>query len=76
MTRFATSGGMVEVKQNHVILIAESAEKEGEIDTARAEAALERAKKRIANPVDDTDVDRARVALLRALNRLKVSQRA
>jgi len=74
-THYATSGGVVEVKHNHVILLAETAEKDDEIDRARAEAALERAKQRLAAPPPDTDVDRARVALLRAINRLKVSTR-
>ncbi len=72
-TRYATSGGVVEVKKNHVILLAETAEKDDQIDRARAEAAAERAKKRIGERSGETDVERARIALHRALNRLKVS---
>ncbi len=72
-THYATSGGVVEVKHNHVILMAESAEREDEIDTKRAEAARDRAKLRIAERKAEADLDRARIALLRALNRLKVS---
>lgn len=75
MTHYATSGGVVEVKQNHVILTAESAERDDEIDAGRAQSARDRAKKRIAERAPDTDVERARMALLRAINRLKVSQR-
>lgn len=74
-THYATSGGVVEVKKNHVILLAESAEKDDKIDTVRAESARDRAKKRIEDRNPETDVERARLALLRALNRLKVSQR-
>lgn len=74
-TTYATSGGVVEVKKNHVLLLAESAEKDGDIDRPRAEAALERAKKRIEERMKDTDLDRARAALMRAINRLKVSNR-
>jgi len=74
-TCYATSGGVVEVKKNHVILLAETAERDDQIDRARAEAALGRAKQRLADAAGDVDVDRARVALLRALNRLKVSAR-
>ncbi len=74
-THYATSGGVVEVKQNHVILMAESAEKEDEIDTKRAEAARDRAKLRLADLRAETDFERARAAHLRALNRLKVSTR-
>jgi len=72
-TRYATSGGVVEVKKNHVILLADSAERDDQIDRTRAEAAIERAKKRLGEPSADIDVDRARVALMRAINRLKVS---
>ncbi|HLF13277.1 MAG TPA: ATP synthase F1 subunit epsilon [Bacteroidota bacterium] len=72
---YATSGGVVEVKHNHVILMAESAEREDEIDAARAEAARDRARHRIAERKAETDIDRARVALMRAVNRLKVSTR-
>ena len=74
-THYATSGGVVEVKRNHVILMAESAERADEIDTKRAEAAKDRARSRISEHSPDTDVERARNALGRAANRLKVSAR-
>ena len=45
-----------------------------EIDVARAQAAKERAEKRLAEKTPDMDIDRARLALLRALNRLKVAE--
>ena len=72
---YATSGGVVEVKRNHVIVMAESAERADEIDTKRAEAARDRAKQRIAERAPETDLDRAKHALSRAINRLKVSVR-
>jgi len=75
LSQYATSGGVVEVKQNHVILMAESAERADEIDTKRAEAAGERAKLRISEFKPETDVERAKSALRRATNRLKVSSR-
>jgi F-type H+-transporting ATPase subunit epsilon len=71
--RFATSGGVVEVRDNKVILLAETAERSDEIDVERAEAARDRARKRLAKKSAEVDVDRARFALFRALNRLKVS---
>ena len=74
--RFATSGGFVEVQENHVVMLAESAEKPEEIDTTRAKAARERAESRIAKHEAGTDVDRARFALHRAINRLRVAQGA
>jgi F-type H+-transporting ATPase subunit epsilon len=74
-TQYATSGGVVEVKQNVVILMAESAERADEIDTKRAESARDRAKKRISEFKPETDIERAKRALTRAANRLKVSSR-
>lgn len=71
--RYATSGGVVEVKENKVILLAETAERSDEIDVQRAEAARDRARKRLAKKSPEVDVDRARLALFRAMNRLKVA---
>lgn len=73
--RFATSGGFVEVHDNKVVMLAETAERSDEIDVPRAESARERARKRLAEKTADTDVDRARLALFRAMNRLKVANR-
>lgn len=72
-TRFATSGGFVEVRENKVIMLAETAERSDEIDVPRAEAARDRARKRLKEKNAETDVDRARIALFRAMNRLKVA---
>ena len=72
---YAVSGGVVEVKHNHVILLAESAERADEIDTGRAESSRKRAGERLAEHKSGTDVERARRARDRAVNRLKVSSR-
>ncbi len=40
--RYAVSGGTIDVQHNHVVVLAESAESEDEIDVDRAKAALER----------------------------------
>ena len=74
--RFATSGGFVEVLKNHVSMLAETAERSDEIDKARSESAKERARKRLSQKTPDLDVDRARVALARAMNRLKIAKKA
>lgn len=74
--RFATSGGFVEVRENNVVMLAETAERATEIDLQRAEAARDRAKKRIEEKKVETDIERARAALQRALNRLKVAAKA
>lgn len=72
-SHYATSGGFVEVHENKAILLAETAERSDEIDVARAEAARERARKLLAEKQANIDLDRARLALFRAMNRLKVA---
>lgn len=71
--RFATSGGFVEVKGNKVILLAESAESAEEIDISRAEKSKHRAEERLQTRAAEIDQDRARAALLRSINRLKIA---
>jgi F-type H+-transporting ATPase subunit epsilon len=73
--RYATSGGFVDVLNNHVTLLAETIERVDEIDTKRAEAAKERAAKRLSERQQEIDFDRARVALLRAINRLRIASK-
>jgi F-type H+-transporting ATPase subunit epsilon len=71
--RFATSGGFVEVKSNKVILLAESAESEEEINIERAKKSKDRASSRLAQKQQEIDPERARFALLRSINRLKIA---
>jgi F-type H+-transporting ATPase subunit epsilon len=71
---YATSGGTVEVKNNHVIVLAESFESEDDIDVDRALAAYRRAKERLEAHEKDIDIARAEAALARALNRLKLKK--
>jgi F-type H+-transporting ATPase subunit epsilon len=73
---YATSGGFVEVHENMVVMLAETAERSDEIDVSRAEEARTRAQSRLAKKGADTDVERARLALHRAVNRLKVAGQA
>jgi len=70
---YATSGGVVEVRDNRVVLLAETAENVQEIDADRAKAARDRAQKRLKERAHDIDIERAQLALQRALNRLKLS---
>jgi len=71
----AIAGGFLEVTDNRVTVLAESAELCSEIDCARAEEARTRAEERIAAHSSDIDMDRAHAALMRAINRLRVFQR-
>ncbi|MBI5464245.1 MAG: F0F1 ATP synthase subunit epsilon [Ignavibacteriales bacterium] len=73
--RFATSGGFVEVQDNKVVLLAETAERNDEIDVARAESAQVRAQKRLAEKAPNLDRLRAEAALWRALNRLRIASK-
>ena len=71
----STAGGFLEVADNRAILLSESIEDSDSIDIKRAEDALERARKRIAEPDPDIDQERARLALARALNRLRIARK-
>jgi len=74
----AVNGGIIEVKDSLVTIIADSAERSTDIDVSRAERAKMRAEQEIekAQTEHKTDeVSRAQVALRRALNRLDVSKR-
>jgi len=67
------SGGFLEVRSNQVTILAEAAELPSEIDIERAQAAKERAEKRLKQK-ENIDAVRAEMALKRALNRLKVKE--
>lgn len=69
----AVSSGFCEVKDNRIAVMVESAEKAGAIDVERARAAKKRAEQRLASKDSHVDMVRAELALLRALNRLKVA---
>ena len=70
------NGGVAEVYHNVVTIVADSAERERDIDVTRAERAKRRAEAELEEAKNQHDVDaakRAEVALHRALNRLNVS---
>jgi F-type H+-transporting ATPase subunit epsilon len=69
--KVAVSGGFVEVRGSRVTILADTAERSDQIDRERAEAARDRAEKRLTEKTADLDVARAEMALKRALNRLK-----
>jgi F-type H+-transporting ATPase subunit epsilon len=73
----AVNGGIIEVQNNLVIIIVDSAERERNIDISRAERAKNRAQQMIelAKTKQDNDqLRRAEVALHRAINRINVSK--
>jgi F-type H+-transporting ATPase subunit epsilon len=70
-------GGFVEVLADRVIVLADAAERAEEIDVPRAQAARDRADKRLANPNDpNVDWSRATAAMERAQVRLQVAAKA
>ena len=69
----ATSGGVFEVLRTGVTALVETAEWASDIDVARAESALERAKEQLAADSPDLNRPRAEAALARAQNRIKVA---
>lgn len=73
----AVAGGFAEVRNDKVIILADTAERTDEIDRARAERAKERAERRLSGRVpDEVDFARCQAALARALTRLSVVARA
>ena len=79
----AVNGGIIEVKDDFITIVANSAERDRDIDVSRAERAKQRAErvleeetKRVLEKATKSDrnddVQRAQVALRRALNRINV----
>ncbi|MCS6950954.1 MAG: F0F1 ATP synthase subunit epsilon [Armatimonadota bacterium] len=67
----AVSGGFMEVANNRVLVLADSAERPQDIDIQRAREALIRARQMLQDPT--ADHERARQALEKAINRLRVA---
>ncbi|MFV0440750.1 MAG: ATP synthase F1 subunit epsilon [Lachnospirales bacterium] len=68
-------GGFCEVTKDSVTILSDAAELPSEIDEERAEHAKERAEKRLSDANGDLDVQRAELALRRALVRLEAVAR-
>ncbi|HCC08319.1 MAG TPA: F0F1 ATP synthase subunit epsilon [Clostridiales bacterium] len=65
------NGGFMEIKNNTVSILTDSAEWPEEIDIERAKQAKERAEERLRARDADIDFDRAEFALKKAINRIK-----
>lgn len=71
----AVNGGIIEIKDNVITIVADSAERERDIDVSRAERAKLRAEREIQEAEAQHRIDevrRAKIALQRALNRINV----
>jgi F-type H+-transporting ATPase subunit epsilon len=71
----AVGGGFLEVRDNRVLVLADSAERAEEIDIERARAAEERARQLLADQRPTADLVQAEAALRRSQIRLKVARR-
>jgi F-type H+-transporting ATPase subunit epsilon len=70
---FATSGGHAEVHGDHVVILAETAEEKSRIDVERAKISRDKALERMDQKEPDLDLERAQLALARAINRIKIA---
>lgn len=68
----ALHAGFVEILQDKVTILAEVVEWPDEIDENRAQEAKDRAQKRLDEKDEVLDIDRAQVALQRAITRISV----
>ncbi len=72
----STIGGLLQVENNVVTILTDAAELGEKIDITRAKAAKERAEARLGTGTTDVDVDRAEIALSRAITRIKVASKS
>ncbi len=70
--QFAISGGILTFNNNEALILANSFEKEDEIDFERAEKSKLRAEQRLTSKEKNIDIKRAELSLKRALNRLSM----
>jgi len=74
----AVTTGFAEVSNDKVSILVDAAEKTSEIDAERARQAMERARERLGKDRKSEDIDtlRAEAALIRAIVRIRVVQKA
>jgi F-type H+-transporting ATPase subunit epsilon len=73
--QLAVAGGFAEVRNDKVIILADTAERPEEIDRARAERSRERAERRLSGRSnEEVDYARCQAALARAQTRLTVAR--
>ena len=69
-------GGFLEVNGNRVVILADAAERDEDIDLERAEAAVRQAQERIENRSGEMDLESALSSLRRAQARVGVARPA
>ena len=68
-------GGFIQVNKDSIVILADAAERDTQIDLERAEEALKRAEERVANSQSDLDLQRAVSSLRRAKIRGKIGKK-
>ena len=74
----AVNGGIIEIANDIITIVADSAERARDIDISRAERAKLRAEREIEEAQDKHLIDqerRAKIALQRAINRINVGNK-
>jgi F-type H+-transporting ATPase subunit epsilon len=71
----AVSFGFAEVLPDRVTILAQIAESADQIDVTRAQTAEQRSQDRLARPMAELDLERARLSMLKSLIRLRVAAR-
>lgn len=71
----ALSGGFLEVREDRVVVLADTAERSDEIDMARAEESRRRAQEQLASREGEMDIAMVMAAMERAQARLRVVER-
>jgi F-type H+-transporting ATPase subunit epsilon len=71
----ACDWGYAEVGPDRVVILAEGADRAAEIDLAEARQAKERAEKALAEKLEQTDYEKARIDLMRAMIRIQVAEK-
>ncbi len=69
---YAVAGGLFYFRDNLAEILTDAIENRNEIDVERAARAKERAEKRLASDDPNYDLQRARIALQKAINRMNV----
>ena len=72
--RYTVDGGMFYFENNTATLLLEEIEDVENIDIERARKAQQNAEERIRNAQTEYDINRARIALQKALNRIKATE--
>ena len=74
-SHIAVSSGFMEVMGNKVTVLADTAERSGEINIERAEEAFKKAHEEMASATNDADLEKALASIRRSQARIKVARR-